>query len=233
MSFFSGFPLIGTTVNALAIFVCSCLGSVLQSRVSKDLMKLPIQCIGLFTLCIGMSMALKMQNLIVIAFSLGIGAIIGSLIDIDGHVERAADRIQSRFKGLGSNFSQGFVTATLVFCIGSMAVLGSFEEGLGGYPALLLTKSMMDGIMSLALSATLGIGVAFSAVPILLYQGTLTLAASAIQPYMTEAATIEMSAVGGVLLIGMGFVILDTAKIKLMNALPALVIAVVLTVILG
>ena len=120
------------------------------------------------------------------------------------------------------------MSAMLIFCIGSMAVLGAFEEGLGGYPTLLLTKSMMDGLISVALAATFGVGVMFSSIPVFLYQGSLTLAARFVQPYMTEAATIEMTATGGVMLCGVGLSILGLVKMKLMNALPGLIIAVVL-----
>ena len=228
MKYLLSIPLFGSLVNALTIIVCGFAGSVLRSRVRADIMELPKQCLGLFPVVIGVGMALKTQNMLVVVFSLCVGSIIGGLIDIDGRIERMIERVQNKHKDLGSNFSQGFVTAMLIFCIGSMAVLGAFEEGLGGYPTLLLTKSMMDGLMSIALSATFGFGVIFSAIPVFLYQGGLTLAARVIQPYMTEAATIEMTATGGVMLLGVGLSILGLVKLKLMNALPGLVIAVVL-----
>ena len=228
MKYLLSIPLFGSIVNALTIIVCGFAGSVLRSRVRADIMELPKQCLGLSSVVIGVGMALKTQNMLVVVFSLCVGSIIGGLIDIDGRIERMIERVQNKHKGLGSNFSQGFVTAMLIFCIGSMAVLGAFEEGLGGYPTLLLTKSMMDGLMSIALSATFGFGVIFSAIPVFLYQGGLTLAARVIQPYMTEAATIEMTATGGVMLLGVGLSILGLVKLKLMNALPGLVIAVVL-----
>ena len=221
-------PLFGSIVNALTIIVCAFVGYVLRRRIREDVMELPKQCLGLFSVVLGVGMALKTQNMLVVVFSLCVGGIIGGLLDIDGRIERMIERVQSRHKELGSSFSQGFVTAMLIFCIGSMAVLGAFEEGLGGYPALLLTKSLMDGLMSIALSASFGIGVVFSAIPVFLYQGGLTLAARVIQPYMTEAATIEMTATGGVMLLGVGLSILGLVRVKLMNALPGLVIAVVL-----
>ncbi len=217
----------GSIVNALAVIAGSLAGFALRRRVNEELMKLPIQCIGAFTIVIGVQMALEMQNMLIIVFSLCAGSIVGGLLDIEGRFERGVQKLQDRFKEDG-NFSTGIVTATLFFCIGSMTVLGSFEEGLGGYPTLLLTKSMMDGLSSIALSATLGISVIFSAVPVLVYQGTLTLAARFIQPYMTQAATVEMTAAGGVMLAALGLSILGLLKIKLMNALPALVFAAIL-----
>ena len=184
MKYLLSIPLFGSIVNALTIIVCGFAGSVLRSRVRADIMELPKQCLGLFSVVIGVGMALKTQNMLVVVFSLCVGSIIGGLIDIDGRIERMIERVQNKHKDLGSNFSQGFVTAMLIFCIGSMAVLGAFEEGLGGYPTLLLTKSMMDGLMSIALSATFGFGVIFSAIPVFLYQGGLTLAARTESPFV-------------------------------------------------
>ncbi len=215
----------GTIVNSLAVIAGSLVGFSLRRRVNEELMELPMKCLGLFTVAIGVQMSLKMQNMLIIIFSLCVGSLIGGLMDIDGHVERCAERLKARFKDAGSSFTEGIMSATLIYCIGSMTVLGSFEEGLGGYPTLLLTKSMMDGLMSVALSATLGFSVIFAAVPVFLYQGTLTLAARFLQPYMTEAATVEMTAVGGVLLIGLGLSILGLLKLKLMDSLPALLVA--------
>ena len=228
MNLWQTIPLYGSVVNVLAVAAGSLAGFTLRRRVDEEIMKLPMQCLGVSTVSIGMGMALKTQNMLIVVFSLCAGSIVGGLLDIDGRIERAAGRIQNRFKSLDSNFSQGVMAATLIFCVGSMAVLGSFEEGLGGYPTLLLTKSMMDGLMSVALAASLGLSVAFSAVPVFVYQGVLTLAARFIQPLMTEAATAEMTATGGVMLIGVGLSILGLVKMKLMNALPALVVAVAL-----
>lgn len=228
MNLWQTIPLYGSVVNVLAVVAGSLAGYALRRHVNEEIMKLPMQCLGLFTVSIGMGMALKTQNLLIVVFSLCAGSIVGGLLDIDGRIELAAGRIQKRFKSLDSNFSQGVMAATLIFCVGSIAVLGSFEEGLGGYPTLLLTKSMMDGLMSVALAASLGLSVAFSAVPVFVYQGALTLAARFIQPLMTEAATREMTAAGGVMLIGVGLSILGLVKIRLMNALPALVVAVAL-----
>ncbi len=227
MNFFQGIPLLGSIVNSLGLIAGGLVGLTLRCRVNEELMELAIKSIGLFTVAIGVQMALKMQNMLIIIFSLCVGSIIGGLIDIDGRVERCAEKIKTRFKDGGSTFTEGFMTATLMCCTGSMAVLGAFEEGLGGYPTLLLTKSMLDFLVAMALSATLGFSVIFAAVPLFLYEGMLTLAARILQSYMTEAATVEMSAVGGILLIGLGLMLLNVPKMKLMNSLPALVIAAV------
>jgi len=228
LSFLRGIPLFGSLVNAFAIIVCGFAGYALRRFIREDIMELPKLCIGLFSAALGVGMALKTQNMLIVVFSLCGGSIIGGLLDIDGCLERFVQRLQSRHKELGSNFSQGLMSATLIFCIGSMAVLGAFEEGLGGYPNLLLTKSVMDGLVAIALAASFGVGVLFSSIPVFLYQGGLALAASVVQPYMTEAATVEMTATGGVMLFGIGLSILGLFKGKLMNALPGLVIAVVL-----
>ena len=196
MNLWQSIPLFGSCVNFAAIVAGSVVGVLLKSRIKEDVMKLPMQCLGIISAVIGIGMALKSQNILIVVASLCLGSIIGGFMDIDGRIERQVRRLQDRFKNLGSDFAEGFLSATLIYCIGSMAVLGSFEEGMGSYPSLLVTKAMMDGLMSVALSASLGIGVAFSAVPTFLYQGLLTLATGLIMPYMTPAATAEMTAAG-------------------------------------
>ena len=228
MSFLHGIPLVGTIVNTVAIVIGSLIGFVVHSHINKDIMKLPVQCVGIFTAALGIQMILQSQNMLILVFSLCAGAIIGGVMDIDGRIERVIQCVQDRFKDSGSTFTEGFITAMLIFCIGSMAVLGAFEEGLGGYPKLLFTKTMIDFMTSIALTVTFGIGVMFAAVPVLIYEGGLSLAARLLQPYMTEAATIEMTAVGGVLLVGVGLSCLGLTKMKLMNGLPGLVLAVLL-----
>lgn len=229
MNLMAEIPLAGSLVNALSVLAGSLAGMVLRNRLSEDMMTLPLQCLGLFSATAGIAMTLKMQNMPIVVFSLCVGSLLGTRLDLNGRIDRGARRLQRRYSGLGSRFAEGFLAATLLFCIGPMAVLGALEEGLGGKPALLLTKVAMDGLAAVALSAALGAGVAFSAVSVLVYQGTMTLAAQFLQPLMTEAAVAEMTACGGVLLFGVGLNILGVAKIRLMDALPALVVVVALT----
>lgn len=228
MKFVLSIPLFGSIINALTIIIGGSAGYFLRRQIKEEIMELPKQCLGLFSAALGISMTMKTNNMLIVVVSLCVGSIIGGVLDIDGRVERLVARLQKGHKELSGGFTQGLMTAMLIFCVGSMAVLGAFEEGLGGYPTLLLTKSLMDGFTSIALAATFGAGVIFSSIPVLIYQGVLTLAATFVQPLMTEAAVAEMTATGGVMIFGIGLIILGVTKMKLMNSLPGLVVAVVL-----
>lgn len=203
-------------------------GLLLRKHIPQKIMTLPVQGMALFVISLGLGMALKTKQPLIVIASIAAGSLAGELMDLEGLLERASKRLESCFGEGGQGFSAGFITTSLIYCTGSMAVLGSFEEGLGGYPSLLLAKGLIDGLTSVAMAASLGFGVIFSSVPVFLYQGTLTLAARWIQPLMTEAAITEMSATGGLMLIAIGINLLGLMKIRAMNMLPALVVAVVL-----
>jgi uncharacterized membrane protein YqgA involved in biofilm formation len=160
--------------------------------------------------------------------SIVVGGLIGTAMKIEDWINRFSYFIKTKVKSDNSKFSEGLVSAFLLYCMGSMTILGAFEEGLGNPPNLLLAKSLMDGISSIALTAGLGIGVMFSAIPLLLYQGGLTLFANILHNHMSEVMINELSAVGGLMLIGMGLNILEITKNKVINMIPALVVVVVL-----
>lgn len=225
---FSSIPLFGSITNAVVIVLGSIVGLALRRRLPAKILELPIQGMGIFTMALGVSMAITTRHMLVVVASITLGSVIGGFLDLDGRLRRATDRLEEYFGGSANGLSAGFITATVLYCTGSMTILGAFEEGLGGYPTLLLTKGTMDGLMSVALSASLGLGVLLSAVPVLLYQGALTLAASYIQPLMTEAALTEMTATGGLMLVAIGLNILSLTKIRSMDMVPGLVVAVVL-----
>ncbi len=191
-------------------------------------MELPVQGMALFVVTLGVGMAIKTQQPLVVIASIALGSLIGELMNLEGALEAASMKLEKRIGDGAKGFSTGFITTSLIYCTGSMAVLGAFEEGLGGYPSLLLTKGLIDGLTSVAMAASLGFGVIFSAVPVFLYQGLLTLAAGWIQPFMSEAAVTEMSATGGLMLMGIGINLLGFMKIRVMNMLPGLVVAVIL-----
>ncbi len=226
----SSLPLFGSLVNALAVLLGSGVGLALRSRIPDGLMKLPFRCMGLFVVSLGVSMAIDGQNVLILIVSIALGSVIGGLLDLDGAMDRASRALERRFSSAGSNLASGFMTASLLFCVGSLSVLGSFEEGLGSFPRLLLTKSLIDGLSSIALAASMGVGVFFAAGAVLVYQGALTLAATLLQPLMTPAAVVEMSAAGGLMLIALGLDMAGALKerIKVADALPALAVAVVL-----
>lgn len=218
----------GTLVNVGAVIIGSIVGLVIHSKLPKNITTRVFQGIGLFTLFLGIHMASKTTNFLIMIFSIVIGSIIGELINIDKYVNTFSDWLKKKVKSKNENFSNGFITAFLLFCMGSMSILGSFEEGLGEAPNLLLAKSVLDGFSAIALSASLGIGVIFSAVPLLIYQGGLTLLASTLQHFFTPSMINELTAVGGLLLIGLGINILEIKKLIILNMLPSLIIVVIL-----
>ena len=218
----------GTLINVGAIIVGSLIGLLFQTKISKKYIKIIFQGIGLFTLFIGISMALKTDNYLIMVFSIVVGAILGTMSKFEEQINKFAEFVQKRVKSNNSKFSEGLITAFLLYCMGSMTILGAFEEGLGNPPNLLLAKSLMDGISAIALTAGLGIGVIFSVIPLLLYQGGLTLFANLLNDRLSTLMIDELSAVGGLLLIGMGLNILEITKIKIINMTPSLVVVVIL-----
>ena len=219
----------GTLINAGAVILGSVAGLLIHSRLPKNLIKIVFQGIGLFTLFLGINMATKTSNFLIMIFSIVIGSIIGELLDIDKAVNRFGDWLKKRIKSKNDKFSEGFITSFLMFCMGSMTILGAFEEGLGGEPNLLLAKSMLDMFSSIILSASLGIGVIFSVIPLIIYQGGLTLFAGSLTGFFTDPIINELTAVGGLLLIGLGLNILDIKSIKILNMIPSLIIVVILS----
>ncbi len=231
--------MVGTLVNTGAIIAGSVVGLVIHSRLSQKMVDIVFQGIGLFTLAIGISMSLRSASMILVIISIVLGSIIGQGIDIDKYLHKSAGYLQQKYskrknnhaqdKDSDNRFNEGFVTASMLFCIGSMAILGAIEDGMGGSPNLLFTKSIMDGITSVALASTFGISILFSSIPVLVYQGGLTLFAAFIMRYMSDDMTANMTAVGGVLLIGLAINILKIKEINVTNMLPALIIVVLLS----
>jgi uncharacterized membrane protein YqgA involved in biofilm formation len=218
--------LLGTILNIITVVAGTAIGLLLKSRLPEKLIRTIFQAIGLFTLVIGFMMALKVQSILIVFFSLIIGAIVGEVIDLDILVEKVGFKLKKKVKLGGEQFSEGVLTAFLMFCMGSMTILGAFNEGIKNDSTLLITKSIMDGLSSIALASALGIGVGFSAIPILIYQGGLTLFASFLGNFMSESMLTELTATGGIILVGLGINILEIKKIRVFNLLPSLVFAV-------
>lgn len=223
----------GTLINAGAILLGSTIGLLVHSKLPERFVRIVFQGIGLFTLFLGFYMGLKTNNLFFIIISIVLGGILGELINIDSNLNKLGERIKLRFKSDNSKFSEGMVTSFLLFCMGSVTILGAIEEGLGGKPNLLLAKSVLDGVSSIALTAAFGYGVAFSVIPLILYQGGLTLLAAYFGDYFSETIINELTAVGGLILIGLGINILEIKQLKILNLLPALVIIVLLVYFFG
>jgi uncharacterized membrane protein YqgA involved in biofilm formation len=219
---------LGTIVNALAIIGGSLVGFILKGGIPKKINETIIKGLALCILVIGISGAIKSQNMLVVICSIVIGALIGEAIDIDARLFKLGDSIESKLQGKGGKISEGFVTASLVYCVGAMAIVGSLNSGLKGDHSILFTKSVLDGISAIMFTSTLGIGVALSAIPVFLYQGIITIGASYLQGILTQTAIItEISAVGSVLIIGLSFNMLGLTKIKVANYLPAVIIPII------
>lgn len=236
---------IGSIVNAGAIIAGGLIGLAVGSFISKRVQATLVSGMAVGTLFIGAGStfskmlvsgeggSLESRGALMLVISLAVGAVAGELLDIDGKMERFGEWLKrvSHNERDGS-FLDAFVTASLTFCIGAMAILGALEDGLKGDPSLLYLKSVMDGIFTIALTASLGKGVLFSAIPILLFQGSITLASSLLRPIMTPEVLDAISLVGGVLIFCVGWNILwHEKKIRVANLLPALVVAVVWTLV--
>lgn len=220
--------MVGTLINAAAITAGGLVGLLIHSKLPERFMKIIFQAAGLFTLAIGISSALKADNFLIVGLSLLIGSVIGELIHIEAKLESSGKKLKKLIKSENSRFSEGIVTPFLLFCIGPMTILGCFEEGLGNPPNLLLLKSMLDGFVSISFAAALGVGVIFSIIPLLILQGGLTLAAASLQGVFTDPVINEVTALGGLLLLGLGINLLDIKKVKVANMLPSMVIVVVI-----
>lgn len=227
---------LGTIVNALTIIVGGVLGIFIKSGLPERFRNIIMQAFGLAVFVIGASGAfqgiyrvvedgkLDRQYIMLLIFSLAIGGILGELIDIEAALDRMGQWFQKKFTHGGGNFAQGFVTTSLMYCVGAMAIIGALEDGLTGDTKTLFAKSILDGVSSIVFAATLGVGVVFSAIPVLLYQGSITLLAGYIKPWLTEAVISQMSLVGGVLIMAIGSNILEFKRIKVGNLLPAIFI---------
>ncbi len=217
----------GTLINVGTVVAGTLLGRALGHRLPEPVRETVMHAIALLTLVIGVQMVLPSQQALVLLGSLLLGAISGELLRIETWINRlgaAAERRFSAGKGREGDFARGFVTTSILFCVGPVTILGCFKDGLTGDYSLLAVKSTLDGVASIAFAATLGWGVMLSAVTVLLVQGSLTLAAEALSPVMKDAAMQrEMFAAGGVMMLGLGIRLLRLAEIRVANLLPALV----------
>ena len=214
--------MIGTLVNIAAIVVGSSIGLLIHKKLPERFVKTTFQIMGLFTLVLGMKMALESQQLLVMIFSLIIGGLIGTAANLDNKVQNFSKILSRKFGGKNENFSKGLITAFLLFCVGSMTIVGALEEGMNNDPSLLLVKSLMDGFSSIALSVAFGIGVMFSVIPLLIFQGGLTLLAMYLGSFLPVEYITEISAIGGLILLALGMNLLEITKIKIIDLLPAI-----------
>lgn len=219
-------------VNTATVLVGSLIGILFRNRLRESLRNAVMKALGLCTILIGISSAIATQNLLCVILCMVVGTVIGELLKIDDGIEHAGDAIKAKLlKGKGSsesrsmeNFTDGFVSASILFCIGSMTIMGSLEAGIRHDYSIIYAKSMMDFVSSMAFGAAMGFGVTCSAAFVLVFQGALTLLAGVLGSALSEAAVTEMSAVGGVILLGMALNLLECSRerIKVANMLPAI-----------
>lgn len=225
--------MIGTIVNVLAIIIGTLIGLVIKGGIPKRVSDTVMQGLALCTIYIGISGALKGNNMLLIIISIAIGAVIGELLDVDKQIFKLGNRLEACFKATNSKIAEGFVTSSLLFCVGAMAIVGSLENGLTGNCNTLFVKSMLDGISSIIFASTFGIGVIFSSVVVLVYQGTITLTAAFLKPILVISLVNNMTAVGSLLIFGLGLNMLKLTKIKVANLLPAIFIPILYQLIIN
>lgn len=218
--------MIGVIVNTATVILGSIIGLLCKKGIPQKVSDAIMRGIGLCTLYIGISGSLKGEDTLVLIISMVLGIIIGTLIDIDDKINRLGRQVERRFsKADGTvSVSEGFVTASLLFCIGAMTIVGSLNAGLSGDNKMLFTKSFLDFVSSIMLSVSLGIGVLCSAAFVLVFQGAIVLLAQFIAPVLTDSAIAEMTCAGSIMIIGLSLNILGLTKLKTANMLPALVI---------
>jgi uncharacterized membrane protein YqgA involved in biofilm formation len=212
----------GTLVNILAIIAGSLVGLAFKGGIPLHYQQTVMQAIGLAVVLIGMTGALKTQDILVVIFSLAIGALAGEWLRIEARLNQMGKWLESRFAQSEGGIAKGFVTASLIYCVGSMAIVGAMESGLTGNHQTLYAKSVLDGISAIIFASTLGSGVSFSAISVGVYQGILTLSAVLIKPYLVPQVVDQMSSVGGILIMGIGLNLLEIKKIHVGNMLPAI-----------
>lgn len=221
----------GTIINIIAVLVGGSIGLVFGSRIPERIKNTVIAGMGLFTAAMGLQMFLKSENQLIVLGALLIGALLGEWIGIEDGLQAVGQSLEKRFSsdsetGTGSKFVRGFMVSSLLFCIGPMAILGSIQDGLTGDYNLLAVKSTLDGFASIAFASTLGVGVLFSSIILLVYQGGISLLAGLLNSIITDPMMAEMTATGGVILMGVAVNnLLELKKIRVGNFLPALAAA--------
>ncbi|MFH0975960.1 MAG: DUF554 domain-containing protein [Spirochaetota bacterium] len=223
---------IATLINALAIIAGSIIGIIFKGRFPDKIKNIIFQAMGLSIVLLGIQMFLEAENVLIVIISLVIGGIAGEMLNLEINFEKFIEFIKSKSgsKLTSGKFCEGLITATLIFCVGSMAIVGSIDEGLRGNRTIILTKSILDGFLSIALASCYGIGVLFSSIFIILYQGSITIIAHFAQSFFTPVIIAQMTACGGIMITGIGLNILEIKKINVLNLLPGLIIVVILTI---
>lgn len=223
--------MLGTGVNSLAIIVGGLIGILIKKGIPERLNKSVMNAIALAVIYMGISGALKGDNSLIVIICMCIGTVIGELIDLDKLLNKFGDYLGSRFSKEGlteSSFSQGFVNASLLFCVGAMAVVGALQSGISGDNSTLFAKSVLDGVSAIFFAASMGIGVLVSSIAVFLYEGAITLASSSLSYLLSDSVVTYMTSVGSLLILAIGLNLLDVCRIKVANLLPAMFIPIIM-----
>ena len=221
---------VGSIVNATTVIVGSIIGILIHKSLPERIKGIIFQAVGLATLVLAMQMSLQEGgDFLILIFSLILGGILGEGLKLDARLDAFGDALKSRIEIKNDRFTEGLVTAFLIFCVGSMTFVGALNEGLSGDRTLIFTKSILDGFTSIVLASVYGVGVLFSALPLFIVQAGLTLLASQFQMLFPEALIVQLTAVGGVLILGIGLGLLEIKQIKTVNMLPSLLVVALLT----
>ena len=218
--------MLATVINAVLVLIGSILGVLFKNRIGARFNTILTHALGLCVLGIGVTSAIATENTLCVIVCMVLGTILGEAIRIEDRLDGAGELLRKRLAGGdgGSRFTEGFVTASVLFCVGSMAIMGSMEAGIQGKYDILISKGVIDGVTSITLASAMGVGVAFSVLPLMIYQGGLTLLFAQVGPFLDSAAITEMSAVGGTIIMGIAINMLGLgkAKIRVGNMLPAI-----------
>ncbi len=222
--------MLGTIINTIAVICGGLLGLLLKKGLPKRLADALMKGLGLCTLYLGISGSLKGENSFILIISIVIGTLIGEGLQLEEKIGLLGNKLEAKFKKNGQTISiaQGFVTSSLLFCVGAMAIVGSLQSGLQGNYEMLFNKSMLDFVAAVIFASTLGVGVVFAAGFVFVYQGAITLFAVWLAPFLSEHTIAEMTCVGSVLIIGLALNMLGITKLKIMNYVPAVFIPIIL-----
>ena len=221
--------LTGTLVNTATVIAGSLIGMLLGNILPERLRDTVMKGLGLCTIFIGITGMFGSENALITIISITVGAIIGELLDLDGHLTRFANWLENRFRknktGGKATIAEGFITASLVFCVGAMTIVGSLNAGLGGDQHMLYTKSLLDLVSSCMIAVSLGVGVLFSSAFVFVFQGSIVLLAQLLAPALTESAISEMTCAGSLIILALGLNMIGLSKFKVANFLPAIILA--------
>jgi uncharacterized membrane protein YqgA involved in biofilm formation len=223
--------LLGTIVNSLAIVVGGLIGFFFKNIIPAKLSDSLLKASALAVIAVGIKLILVGEDLTLLIISVILGTLIGELINIESKLDNLGAFVESKFKNKESNITQGFVSCTLVYCVGSMAIVGSIQSGLTGNNEILFSKAVLDGIISITMAVSMGIGVVFSSVSVFVYQGSITILANFLQSLLSDVVVSEMTAIGGVLIMAIGLNFLEIKRIKVGNMIPAVFLPILYFVI--